>query len=142
MVEAIVASGQLRARWLTCDEGYGNDPAFLDRVAACGLCYLAEVSRSTHVWPLTEPDGRTVRAAPVVWVPPATSTRGPVPTRRRLGPESPASEDLLTYATQVPAAAWERYRILEGAKGPLLADFTAVRVVAVRDRLPGPPSGC
>ena len=38
----------------------------------------------------------------------------------------------------VPAAAWQRFRVLEGAKGPLLADFAAVRVVAVRDRLPGP----
>jgi SRSO17 transposase len=138
MVEAIVASKQVRARWLTCDEGYGNDPAFLDRVAACGLTYLAEVSRSTHVWPLAAPDGQTARTAPVVWVPPPTSSKGPVPTRERLHPESPASEDVLAFVAQVPAAAWQRYRILEGAKGPLLADFVAVRVVAVRDRLPGP----
>jgi SRSO17 transposase len=138
MVEEIVASKQLRARWLTCDEGYGNDPAFLDRVAACGLTYLAEVSRSTHVWPLAAPDGQTARAAPVVWVPPPTSSKGPVPTRERLHPESPSSEDVLSFVAQVPAAAWQRYRILEGAKGPLLADFVALRVVAVRDRLPGP----
>lgn len=138
MVEEIVASKQVRARWLTCDEGYGNDPAFLDRVAACGLSYLAEVSRSTHVWPLVAPDGQTARAAPVVWVPPPTSSKGPVPTRARLRPESPASEDVLAFVAQVPAAAWARYRILEGAQGPLLADFVAVRVVAVRDRLPGP----
>jgi SRSO17 transposase len=138
MVEAIVASGQLRARWLTCDEGYGTDPAFLDRVAACGLCYLAEVSRSTHVWPLAEPDGQTARAAPTVWVPPHTRGMGPAPRRERLHPQSPSSQVLAAYAAAVPTAAWERYRILEGAKGPLLADFAAVRVVAVRDRLPGP----
>ena len=138
MVEAIVASGQLRARWLTCDEGYGDDPAFLDRVAACGLWYLAEVARSTHVWPLAAPDGQTARTAPVVWVPPPSSTKGPAPTRARLHPDSPSSQDLVSFAAQVPAASWERYRILEGAKGPLLADFVAARVVAVRDRLPGP----
>ncbi|MDR3455301.1 MAG: IS701 family transposase [Rhodoferax sp.] len=138
MVEAIVASKQLRARWLTCDEGFGNDPVFLDRIAACGLTYLAEVSRSTHVWPLVAPDGQTARAAPTVWVPPPSSTKGPVPTRERLQPESPASQALVAYAAAVPATAWQRYRILEGAKGPLLADFVAVRVVAVRDRLPGP----
>ena len=138
MVEAIVASQQLRARWLTCDEGYGDDPAFLDRVDACGLWYLAEVSRGTHAWPLTEPDGQAGRAAPVVWVPPPTSNKGPAPTRARLHPASPPSPDLLAVAAAVPAAAWERYRILEGAKGPLLADFVALRVVAVRDRLPGP----
>jgi SRSO17 transposase len=138
MVEAIMASGQLRAQWLTCDEGFGNDPAFLDRVAACNLWYLAEVSRSTHVWPLREAESQVVRAAPRVWVPPPTSTRGPAPTRERLQPDSLPSQAVDAWAAQVPVAAWERYRILEGSKGPLLADFAAVRVVAVRDRLPGP----
>jgi len=139
LVEGILASGTVRARWLTCDEGFGDDPAFLDRIAASGLWYLAEVSRSTHVWPLAAPDGQTARAAPGVWVPPQTASRkGPAPTRVRLAPESPAPQTVAAWAAQVPAAAWQRYRILEGAKGPLLADFVAVRVVAVRDRLPGP----
>ncbi len=138
LVEAIRASGKLHAQWLTCDEGFGNDPAFLDRVAACTLWYLAEVSRSTQVWPLREAESQAARAAPSVWVPPPTGARGPVPTRERLHPDSPPSQAVETWAAQVPAAAWERYRILEGSKGPLLADFAAVRVVTVRDRLPGP----
>jgi len=139
MVEAIVASGQLRARWLTCDEGFGNDPVFLDRIDASGLWYLAEVARSTHVWPLSAPDGQPAADPPRVLVPPQTASRkGPAPTRERLAPGSPAAQAVEAYAAQVPAAAWQRYRILEGAKGPLLADFVAVRVVAVRDRLPGP----
>jgi SRSO17 transposase len=139
MVEAIVASGQLRARWLTCDEGFGNDPAFLDRVAACGLWYLAEVARSTHLWPLATPDGQSAAAAPRLWVPPQTSSRkGPAPRRARLHPDSPTTQTVEAWAAAVPAAAWQRFRVLEGAKGPLLADFAAVRVVAVRDRLPGP----
>lgn len=138
MVEGIVASGLLRARWLTCDEGYGDDPAFLDRVAACGLWYLAEVSRSTHVWPLTTPTGQPA-ASPQVGIPPqTTSRRGPAPRRVRLHPESPSKQAVEAWAAAVPAAAWQRFRVLEGAKGPLLADFAAVRVVAVRDRLPGP----
>jgi SRSO17 transposase len=138
LVEAIMASGRLRARWLTCDEGFGNDPAFLDRVAACGLWYLAEVARSTHVWPLVAPDGESAQA-PSVWVPPQTSSRkGPVPQRARLHPQSPATQTVAAWAGAVPAAAWGRFRVLEGAKGPLLAEFAAVRVVAVRDRLPGP----
>jgi len=37
VVEGILASGSVRARWLTCDEGFGDDPAFLDRIAATGL---------------------------------------------------------------------------------------------------------
>jgi SRSO17 transposase len=138
MVEAIVASGQLRARWLTCDEGFGNDPAFLDRVAACGLWYLAEVACSTHLWPLAAPDGQPA-AAPSVWVPPQTRSRkGPAPQRVRLHPESAVTQTVVAWAAAVPAATWQRFRVLEGSKGPLLADFAAVRVMAVRDRLPGP----
>ena len=38
----------------------------------------------------------------------------------------------------MPAEHWQRYRLLEGSKGPLVAEFVAVRVVAVRARLPGP----
>lgn len=138
LVEGIVASGAVRARWLTCDEGFGDDPAFRDRIDATGLWYLAEVSRTTHVWPLAEPDGRTARAAPGKWVPPPTGRRGPAPTRERLRPDSPPAQTVEGWAAAVPAGAWQRYRILEGSKGPLLADFAAVRVVAVRDRLPGP----
>ncbi|MGI8914098.1 MAG: hypothetical protein ACR2JY_10040, partial [Chloroflexota bacterium] len=33
---------------------------------------------------------------------------------------------------------WRRYRVLEGARGPLVADFAALRAVAVREGLPGP----
>jgi len=138
LVAGILASGAVRARWLTCDEGFGNDPAFLDRIDATGLWYLAEVARSTHVWPLRAADGQPT-AAPRVLVPPQTvSRKGPAPTRERLAPESPAPQSVEAWAAQVPAAAWQRYRILEGSKGPLLADFAAVRAMAVRDRLPGP----
>jgi hypothetical protein len=42
------------------------------------------------------------------------------------------------WAEPVPVESRRRYRILEGSKGPLLADFVAFRAVAVRDKLPGP----
>ena len=139
LVEGILAGGSLRTRWLTCDEGFGNDPVFLDRIAGLGLWYLAEVARSTHVWPLATPTGAPAAAVPSVWVPPQTASRkGPAPRRLRLHPQSPPTQPVEAWAAQVPAGAWQRYRILEGSKGPLLADFAAVRVVAVRDRLPGP----
>ncbi len=44
-------------------------------------------------------------------------------------------EDL---AQQWPASAWQRFRLLEGHKGPLVADFLVLRAVLPRDRLPGP----
>jgi len=139
LVEAAVAAGTLRARWVACDEGYGDSPALLDRWAATGLWYLAEVARDTRGWYLAEPDGPTPRARPERWVPPrAASGKGPAPTKERLHPASPAPQRVDAWAAQVPAGRWQRYRLLEGSKGPLVAAFVAVRVVMVREGLPGP----
>jgi SRSO17 transposase len=139
LVEAAMASGMLRARWVVCDEGYGDDPAMLDSFAATGLWYLAEVPRDTQVWPLVEPDGQTPRARPARWIPPQKPSRkGFAPRRERLHPASPAKVALDQYAAQVPPGRWQRFRVLEGSKGPLVADFAALRGIAVRDKLPGP----
>ena len=139
LVEGVMQGHRLRARWLACDEGYGQDPAFLDRVAACGLWYMAEVPSTTHVWPLGDPATGKERPRPQLWVPPQVASRkGPVPTTERLHPQSPPSVAVAQIAAALPSAAWHRYRLLEGSKGPLVADFAALRAVAVRDRLPGP----
>jgi SRSO17 transposase len=139
LVEAATAAGDLRARWVVCDEGYGDDPATLDRFAATGLWYLAEVPRDTQVWPLVEPDGQTQRSRPERWIPPQKPSRkGFAPHRERLHPASPAKVPLDQYAARIPPDRWQRFRVLEGSKGPLVADVAAVRAVAGRDKLPGP----
>jgi SRSO17 transposase len=138
MVEAAVAGG-LRARWLTCDEWYGRDSAFLDRVAGAGLWYLAEVGKSTMLWPLTDPATGEARSRPQTWVPPRnTSGKGRTPVRARLQPDSPPPLRVDALAAQVGTGQWQRFRILEGARGPLVADFAALRATAVRGGLPGP----
>src|SRR3954447_1454797 len=82
LVAAARQDGDLRARWLTCDEWYGRDPVFLDGVAATGLWYLAEVARDLQVWPLVEPATLASRARPQRWVPPrAASGKGRWRTR-------------------------------------------------------------
>lgn len=139
LVEAAVAAGTLRARWVVCDEGYGDSPALLDRWAATGLSYLAEVPCATQGWCLTAPDGQTPQPTPQTWVPPqAASKKGIAPRRPRVRPDSPPKGRADAWAARVPAHCWQRYRVLEGSKGPLVADFVAVRWVTVRDRLPGP----
>jgi SRSO17 transposase len=137
MVEEIVASERLPASWIVCDEGYGDSPAFLQRLDATGLWYLAEVPRDTKVWPLLETDGQTKRARPSSWVPPQTRSRkGPAPRRARLHPSSPAKVAVEDLAKQWPSSAWQRFRLLEGHKGPLVADFLVLRAVLPLDRLP------
>jgi SRSO17 transposase len=139
LVEDIIASGRLQARWVACDEGYGDSPAFLQRLNAAGLWYLAEVPRDTKVWPLLETDGQTERARPSSWVRPQVSSRkGPAPRRARLHPDSPAKVAVEDLAKQWPASRWQRFRLLEGHKGPLVADFLVLRAILPLDRLPGP----
>ena len=45
---------------------------------------------------------------------------------------------MLAVAAALPAEAWARQTIKEGSQGPMVAEFAALRVVAVRDALPGP----
>jgi SRSO17 transposase len=137
LVTRVAQSGRIRARWAVCDEGFGDDPALLARLDALGLRYLAEVPCDTQVWPLHDPATGQPRPAAQHWVPPQKASRkGPAPRRRRVHPHSPPKMRVDRIAAQLPATAWQRYRILEGSKGPLVADFAAVRAVAVRDRLP------
>lgn len=137
LLTQVVEGGRLPARWLVCDEGFGDDPALLARAEALHLSYLAEVPCATQVWPLTEPATGTPRPAPQTGVPPQVAARkGPTPRRPRLQPGSPSKERVDHIAAALPAACWQRYRLLEGSKGPLVADFAALRAVAVRDRLP------
>jgi SRSO17 transposase len=37
LVEKIMTSRRIRARWVACDEGYGDSPAFLQQLDATGL---------------------------------------------------------------------------------------------------------
>jgi len=127
MLEAVVAEGILRFRWVACDEDYGKDPAFLDGVAGLGLWYFAEVPHSTRVW-----------EAPPHTAVPKWSGRGRQPTRERLIPGEPTAQRVDAISATVPVEEWEIYRIQEGSKGPMVAAFAFRRVIAVREGLPGP----
>jgi SRSO17 transposase len=144
MVEQVQARGDLPATWLVCDEWFGRNQALLDRIDAAGLWYLAEVPRTTQVWPLREPsDGRRVRPRPRAWLPPrAASGKGRKGTHERLHPGSPPAVPLEVLASQLARRRWRRYRVLEGRRGPIVADVVAVRALAsrrgYREGVPGP----
>ncbi len=114
MVEELQKHRRVRARWLACDEGYGQDPALLDRVAATGLWYLAEVPGLTTVWPRQEPATGRDCPPPQLWVPPTPSgRRGRAFTKARLHPDSPRPVRVNTLLAKFPDLAWHRYRIFE-----------------------------
>jgi SRSO17 transposase len=127
MIRAVVDAQVLRCRWVACDEGFGRNTDFLDQVATSGLWYFAAVPHDTRMW----------RQRPETVVP-AWSGRGRKPRRVRLGPGQVQAEVVPAIAANVPTAQWSRQGIKEGSKGPLVADFAACRVVAVRAGLPGP----
>jgi SRSO17 transposase len=113
-------------QWVLCDEGVGKDPAFLDQIAAAKLFYLAEVPHNTRVW----------QVRPATAVPPATGRKGRPCRKERLAPDAPPLR-VDALAAHIPPQQWQRYQIKEGAKGPLVAEFAFLRVVAVRERMPG-----
>ena len=55
LLTELMADGSLPARWVSCDEGYGQSVAFLDGVADLGLGCMAEATVDTRLWPERPP---------------------------------------------------------------------------------------
>jgi SRSO17 transposase len=127
MIQAVQQAGTRRCRWVACDEAFGRDTTLLDHIAGLGLWYYAEVPHDTQVW----------RERPATMVP-AWSGRGRKPTREQVVAGAPKAQPVALLAAALPVSLWSRHTIKEGSKGPIVADFVAVRVVTVRDGLPGP----
>jgi SRSO17 transposase len=121
MVQAIVTEGGLRFRWLTCDEAFGRDGAFLDGIAALGRWHFAKVPHDTPVW-VTHP----ATAVPT-W-----TGLGRRPRDARLVPGEPVPQRVDRLAAAVPLDEWHPYLMKEGSKGPLVVEFAFQRGVAVR----------
>ena len=118
------APGLIRFDWVTADETYGRNGTFLDDLEAQQQRYLVEVPVTTTVW----------TADPAGEVPPYGG-RGRRPSRARRD----SVRSVKAVAATLPAEAWHTYQLREGACGPLVFQFAAVRVGAVRQRQPGPP---
>lgn len=128
MIGALVERGVIPFRWVACDENYGKNPAFLDRIASLGKWYLAEVPSDTRVWlrrPAIQPPGCGPMGRPRI--------------HPRVKPSAPRPLELCALIKQLPASTWHRRIIKEGSKGPLMVELAFVRVTPVRDQLPGAP---
>jgi SRSO17 transposase len=122
-LELILGRGrQVRHGWVTFDEAYGKDPAFLSGLEEAGECYLGEVPKSVLGW-LECPD---VEA-------PHGRLRKP---RVRAGQPKPQTVE--SIAAALPASAWKRVAYRQGTKGVQYAHFARVRFFPERDDVPGP----
>jgi len=127
MVADLVKRGVLLFQWVTADEHFGQNPGFLDGIAALGKWYFAEVPTDTRVWLRT----------------PRVEQPGPGPLGRprmrvRVAPSAPRPMAVRDWRGRLTAGRWQRYTIKEGSRGPMIAEFAFQRVTLVRDRLPGP----
>jgi SRSO17 transposase len=113
-------AGVVRFDWVVADVGFGRDGDFLDALEEMRQPYLVEAAVNTSVW--TEGE-----------VPPYGGC-GRRPRRSRRN----AVRSVQWVAESLPRNAWQSYQIGHGAQGPLVFQFAAVRVRAMRHRKEGP----
>ncbi len=127
MISGLARRAVVPFRWVTADEQFGRNPAFLQGISALGKWYLAEMPADTRVWKRT----------PSV-EPPGCGPLGRPRLRSRVAKSAPPPERVDLLAKELPRSMWKRYTIKEGSKGPLRADFVFLRIAPVQHNLPGP----
>ena len=125
LVRAVAVLGTVALDWVVADEEYGRAGHFLDELELLEQRYVLEVPVTTAVW--TEDPAGCV---------PEYSGRG----RRPTNPARDAVRTVAALAAELPGSAWRALRVRDGATGPLVFEFAAVRVWSMRHRKPGPPS--
>ena len=129
MISDLVQRAVVPFCWVTADEKYGENPAFLEGIAALGKWYLVEVAADTRAW---------LRTPPIE--PPGPSLFGPARTHPRVKRTAPRPQAMRELAAHLSPADWQRRVIKEGSKGPIVAEFAFLRVTPIREGLPGPRS--
>jgi SRSO17 transposase len=124
LIRQTVAQDIVRLDWITADEAYGRDGAFLDELEWLELRYVVEVPITTTVW--------TEDPFPCV---PTQGGLGQSPMR----PKREAVASVAAVAASLGREEWHTICVGQGAKGPLCYEFAAVRVWAVRHGKPGAP---
>lgn len=114
--------GALIGRWVTADEAFGQVPAFRAALDGDGWWYVAEVPVTTPVF-AAPPATRPVRLTP------GGAPRGVV--------VQPAAQTVRDLDAALPAARWTAVMVADGAQGPRVHRFAALRVWESRDGTPG-----
>jgi SRSO17 transposase len=124
MVRRTEVVGQVQLDWITADETYGRNGDFLDELETLGKRYVVEVPVTTTVF-TKDPAGCI----------PVYGGKGRVPTQ----PSRDSVSSVKEVAATLEAGAWRTLCVGQGAKGPLVFEFAAVRVWAVRHGKSGGP---
>jgi SRSO17 transposase len=131
LYDRAVANG-ISLAWLTFDEGYGGKPDFGRGLTARGQRYVGEVPRNFTGW---------LKAPRVVTRPYHARRRGRGRSVPRLASGSPRAKGVaeLMNDPAVRAQAWQRWRVKDGEKGPVVWECQQVLFYPKDERgLPGP----
>lgn len=131
MLTELNQRGVVPFAWVNADEHYGMNPDFLDGVAGLDKWYFAEVPVSTMVWP------EDVKILSAGLGQAGNLKSGRPRSGPRVAKKEPSPQEVRQIGGGLPAEAWKRFTIKEGAKGPITADFAFVRAVSKRGRRPG-----
>jgi SRSO17 transposase len=104
----------IRFAYVTFDEWYGSKPEFLRGLDSRGQRYVAEVHKRFVAWPSPGPrvTNRPYRRG--------GKGRGRRTPRLAAGSPKPRFLEALLARPEVRDRAWERYRVKDGEKGPLV----------------------
>lgn len=114
LLRTLRALNRFPARWVACDESFGDNPAFRHSVEREGFRYFAAISSNTRVW----------QDWPDVGVPPYKG-RGPRPSKVKVLTSTSTVEEL----ANAPDLEWRTVTLAEGSKGPIIARVARRRVV-------------
>jgi SRSO17 transposase len=117
--------------WLTFDEGYGGKPAFLRELHGRQQCFVGEVPKTFTGW--IQPPRVTERRFR------KGKGRGRKTPRIVSGSRPPQSvEAMLWWHPAFKEQAWQRYRVKDGEKGPMVWEVKhALITVQDENGLPG-----
>jgi hypothetical protein len=119
--------------WLTFDEWYGGKPGFLRGLSARGQRFVGEIPRNVVGW---------LKPPRVVTRPFHRHGRGRGRTVPRLASGSPPARrvDELLKQGELRDQPWQRWRVKDGEKGPMIWDIKHCRLTPKgEDGLPGEP---
>jgi SRSO17 transposase len=127
LLKRAIERKSLPFQWVAADELYGDSPAFRDGVAGLGKWYFTEIKCSSLIW----------ESRPEVFLP-EWKGRGRHPIRLRLRNETDRPVRVDDLVSAIPPKAWSKATIKEGSKGPIVGNFSFLRLIESRANLPGP----
>jgi SRSO17 transposase len=119
--------------WMTFDEGYGSKPDFLRGLTARQQSFVGEVPRNFVGW---------LKPPRIITRPFHKHGRGPGRKVPRLASGSPPAQrvDELLERRELRDRPWQRWRVKDGDKGPMVWEVKHTRLVPKdEDGLPGEP---